>query len=88
MKIRTILATKGMTVHTIRPEQSLSEVVALLAQHHSGALLVVDQSDTPVGIISERDIVRELARNESISELLVRQVMTKKSIIASPSADI
>jgi CBS domain-containing protein len=88
MKITTILATKGMTVITIRPEQSLSEAVALLAQHHIGALVVVDDRESPVGIISERDIVRELARTESIGGLLVRQVMTEHVIIASPHDDI
>jgi CBS domain-containing protein len=88
MKIRTILATKGTAVLTIGPEQSLTDAVALLAQHRIGALVVVDQGGAPIGIISERDIVRELARTESIAGLLVRQVMTQHVVIASPRDDI
>ena len=88
MKVRTILATKGMTVITIGPEQPLKEAVARLTQHGIGALVVVDQANKPVGIISERDIIHELNRRETVGERLVSHVMTSKLIIASPRDDI
>src|SRR5512147_1648622 len=64
MKISAILATKGMKVVTIRPQQTLREAAHLLAQHNIGALVVVNESEHPVGIISERDIVRHAARDD------------------------
>ncbi len=66
MKVRTILATKGMAVITIGSEQPLKEAVARLTQHGIGALVVVDQANKPVGIISERDIIHELNKSEPV----------------------
>jgi CBS domain-containing protein len=88
MKVTTILSTKGMTVITIGPEQPLKEAVARLTQYGIGALVVVDQANKPVGIISERDIIHELNRTETVGERLVSQVMTRNPIIASPRDDI
>lgn len=88
MKVRTILATKAMHVITIAPEEPLRAAVALLTQHHIGALVVVDQADKPVGIISERDIIHELARTEAVGDRFVQDVMTRDVVIASPSDDV
>jgi len=67
MTISTILARKGVKVVMIRPEQTLREALAMLAQHSIGALLVVDARGLLVGIMSERDIVREAVRTSSSS---------------------
>ena len=72
MKIDTILATKGMNVITIQPQRSLKEAVRLLERHNIGALVVVNESGMPVGIISERDIVhgaREMLRENEVLAL-------------------
>ncbi len=58
MKIESILATKSLKVITVRPHQSLKEAIDLLVEHDIGALIVVDERGQPVGIISERDIIR------------------------------
>jgi CBS domain-containing protein len=88
MKVSSILATKGMNVVTIRPEQSLKEAVALLIQYNIGALVAVDETGKPVGILSERDIVREAARSGDVVNPKVQQVMTKDVIAASPHDDL
>lgn len=88
MKIKTILATKGTKVFTVRPEQSLKEAVDLLGQHNVGALVVVNEEGKPVGIISERDIVRAAARTAEVFTLPVSQVMTKKVIAGLPQDDV
>ena len=88
MKVKTILATKGTTVFTIRPEQTLMEAVALLGRHNVGALVVVDEAGNPLGIISERDIVREAAHNEAVFAQAVSRVMTRNVIAGSPQDDL
>src|SRR5438445_8576347 len=65
MDIASILATKGDKAHTVRPEQSIRDALALLAQHNVGALIAVDDAGRPVGILSERDVVREAADRKS-----------------------
>ena len=88
MKIVSVLATKSSDVITVRPDQSLREAVDLLAEHNIGALIVVDEPGRPIGIISERDIIREAARTETVLGQAVSRVMTKDLITASPEDDL
>lgn len=88
MKVRTILATKGTSVVTIRPEQSLREAARLLAEHNIGALVVVNEAGQLVGIISERDIIRAATRGEDALSQPGSEVMTKEVIIGLPQDDL
>ena len=88
MKIESILATKSSNVITVGPDQSLREVVDLLAEHNIGVLIVVDEPGRPIGIISERDIIREAARTKAALDQAVSRVMTEDLITASPEDDL
>lgn len=88
MKISSILATKGANVITIRPDQTIRQALALLSQHNIGALVVVNQAEQPVGILSERDIVRYAVHNENLFDLPVQQLMTARVITGSPNDDL
>jgi CBS domain-containing protein len=88
MNIANVLAVKGPKVVTIDPEQTIRQALTLLAQHNIGALVVVGDSGLPVGILSERDIVREAARNEGVFALLVSSIMTRRVIIGTPQDDL
>jgi CBS domain-containing protein len=88
MNVARLLATKGMTVITIRPDQTIREAIDLLARHNIGALVVVEGVDKPVGIISERDIVRQLARNEELFADPVSSIMTRHVITGMPQDDL
>ena len=48
----------------------------------------MDEPGRPIGIISERDIIREAARTETVLALTVSRVMTKDLITASPEDDL
>lgn len=88
MKLMRILATKTGEVITVRPEQQIRDAVKLLSEHNIGALVVVDDADKPVGIISERDIVRRAAGNEAVFSEQVQAIMTKRVIIGVPQDDL
>jgi CBS domain-containing protein len=88
MTIASILATKGDKVVTIRAEQSIREALGVLARHNIGALVVVDGGMSPVGILSERDIVRAAARDEKVFPLLVSQLMTRDLVLGEPKDDL
>jgi CBS domain-containing protein len=87
MQISTILATKGSTVFTVKPDQTVRDAVALLVDQRIGAVVVVDETGRPVGIVSERDVVRELAKNENVLNEPIGRVMTSDVIIARPGDD-
>ncbi|MDA8367685.1 MAG: CBS domain-containing protein [Actinomycetota bacterium] len=61
MNVERILATKGSHVVTVSPKAPIAEAVALLAANRVGALVVSEDGTSIEGIISERDIVGDLA---------------------------
>jgi CBS domain-containing protein len=88
MKISDILRYKGSSVVTINPSESVLVLLARLAEHNVGAL-VVAQGDEVVGIISERDIVRRLnERGAVILDAAVSELMTASVISCSPNDDV
>jgi CBS domain-containing protein len=88
MNITNLLARKGPKVVTVRPDDTIRQALALLAEHNIGALVVVDDGGHPMGILSERDIVRKAARNEKVFSLRVSSVMTSDVIIGTPQDDL
>ena len=87
MNIASLLASKGGNVITVGPQESIRSALGLLAQHNIGALVVVEGRG-PVGIVSERDIVRALARTESILVQPIAAIMTREVIIGTPQDDL
>ncbi len=88
MNVQSILATKGGHVVTVGPDQAIRQAIRLLAAHNVGALVVIDDGFRPVGIISERDIVRAAARDETIFERPVSAAMTRDLITGVPQDDL
>jgi len=88
MNIASLLAKKSGAPITIRPEQTVRDALALLAKHNIGALIVVNAAGMPVGIVSERDIVREAARNEQVFGRAVGEIMTRDVITGVPEDDL
>jgi len=88
MNIASLLAKKSGAPITIRPEQTVRDALALLATHNIGALIVVNAAGMPVGIVSERDIVREAARNEQVFGRAVGEIMTRDVITGVPEDDL
>ncbi len=81
MTVARILDDKGREVFTTQPHRTLKEVVELLASKGVGAVVVSDASQSVLGIISERDVVRVLGRHgASALEDPVSRHMTPKVI--------
>ncbi|HEY9522768.1 MAG TPA: CBS domain-containing protein [Thermopolyspora sp.] len=77
MLIRTILRNKGTSVATVRPRASVKELLAVLADLNIGAVVVSEDGITIDGIVSERDIVRQLnERGAAVLNVPVSSIMT------------
>jgi CBS domain-containing protein len=82
MTLRDILKIKGSQVHAVGPDQTVLEAVGLLVEHRIGALLVQDTAGEVVGIISERDVLRECQHHGAeLGRIPVRDVMTADLIV-------
>ena len=79
MLVQQILSNKGSdTVVTIPPDTTLTLAVEVLGEHRIGAVIVSEDGTRPLGILSERDIVRELARKgQTVLQHRAEEVMTK-----------
>ncbi|MDO5369909.1 CBS domain-containing protein [Paracoccus sp. (in: a-proteobacteria)] len=84
MIVKQILAMKAgpEEIVTVRPDSTVGEAARLLSERRIGAVVVSSDGRTAQGILSERDIVRELGRSgpevldRKTSELMTSKVMT------------
>jgi CBS domain-containing protein len=88
MNIQSILAKKGNNVVTIRPQQTIRDAVAMLISNNIGSLVVINTADQPIGIISERDIIRLVAANEAVFPLSISALMSREMVIGVPHDDL
>jgi CBS domain-containing protein len=89
MKIREVIAGKAIQdVVTIRPDATVRELLALLAQHNIGAAVVSSDGATVDGIVSERDVVRRLNDNDAALGDTVAEIMTSEVHTAEPSSSL
>lgn len=90
LSVREILEhKKNKKVWSIKPHEKVLDAVHVLNAHKIGALMVVDENDKPVGIITERDIMNELNyRYEELPSLTVKDVMTDDPICGVIDEDI
>lgn len=87
MRISEVLQHKSTTdVVTISPDATVRELVALLAEHNIGALIVSTDGTSVDGIVSERDVVRRLNDEDSVLDGSVSGIMTTVVETAEPDS--
>ncbi|MGO9079361.1 MAG: CBS domain-containing protein, partial [Streptosporangiaceae bacterium] len=82
MRISDVLRVKGTQVVTVTPDTKVRRLLAVLAEHRIGAVVVSRNGISVDGIASERDIVRALAKrgaavmSEAVSAIYTAEVHT------------
>ena len=77
--------TAGSTLATTAPSATVAELLDLLARFNVGALPVVDDEQQLVGIVSERDVVRQLhERGNDLLGATVGEIMSAEVVTCSP----
>ena len=83
-----ILSRKGSDVVTIEEERTVLEAVRRLVEHDIGGL-VVTEGERPVGIITERDVLRLTADSPGVLDSIrVGAAMTRDVVTTDPDADL
>ena len=89
MLVSQILKTKGDMVFTAAPAETVAAAAALLHARRVGAMVVLDQGEEVVGIISERDVVRVLAeKGAEALKLTVADCMSRDVVVAQPDETV
>jgi len=83
------------SVTAVRPDSSVAEVIASLADSHVSAVPVVDAHQRLLGVVSSSDVLREEAeagdadgRTTLLQSTLARDIMTPRPLTIDPEADV
>jgi CBS domain-containing protein len=86
--LRDIIRKKGGDVYSIGPDASVFEALKMMADHNTGALLVMSGGKVD-GILSERDCVRRVELHGRTSkDTIVSDIMTSKVLYAQVNQTI
>jgi CBS domain-containing protein len=89
MFVSDILSQKGGLVFTVTMATTVAEIAQQLGTRRIGSVLVMADTDTVAGIVSERDLVRALSRHGAAAlGLEARQVMTRDVVTCHPDDSI
>lgn len=89
MHISDVLRRKGSAVATVRAGETVRELVARLAEHGVGALVVSEDGRTIDGIVSERDVLRGLhSHGPGLLDHAVSTIMTTGVRTCEPQATV
>ncbi len=86
MTIREIIHEKGGQVVSIWPEHSLADVIQRCDEHHISSIVVTEHDGRAVGIVTDRDALRALARH-GVRALQMRVTDVMRSPAPSCSVD-
>lgn len=66
---------------TLKQENTIKEAIVKMAEENIGSLVIVDDDFKPIGIFTERDVVRRvLARGIDLERTKLREVMTSRPV--------
>jgi CBS domain-containing protein len=89
MTVASILRHKGHDIAAVSPLSRVPDIVAVLADRRIGAVLVRDAANQLLGIVSERDIVRCLAREGTATlSMTAAQLMTSALHTVAPTTSV
>jgi len=89
MKVSEVLNRKGWGSVVTDDSVDVATAVRIMTDNHVGAVVVQDQQGGIAGIVTERDIMRNLGeRGSALGELDVNHIMSRKPITADPEITV
>ncbi len=85
MHVQDVMKKNRRVVHTIPAERTAEDAIVRMTEHRTSALIVMD-GEMPVGIFTERDVLRcHVAwRQRLFREMPLSEAMSNKLIVAQP----
>ena len=89
MTVKAVLNNKGHEVISVAPAATVLEIAGIIASQKIGAVLVLAEDGSVAGIVSERDVVKALARHAGqVVELRATDLMTRNVVTATPETSV
>ncbi len=97
MTIKDLIKEKPNIIYSIDYEANVGEAIEQMVEHEIGALIVT-KADMPVGLLSERDVIKCWVRigygtisseeKRLFKDIKVHEIMTANLIVVEPSDDL
>jgi CBS domain-containing protein len=89
MIIRDVLKSKGSRIETVRAHRPVSEILQLFDERNVSSVVVAGQDDKPVGIVTDRLLIKALAhRGSAALSLRAADVMVAPAPACAPGDTI
>ncbi|MFN3805040.1 MAG: CBS domain-containing protein [Pyrobaculum sp.] len=85
MRVRDFLKKPPVALHA---EATVEEAVAQMAAHNIGAVVIVDTEGRPLGIITERDVLRAIAKKTPLTAKALEVGTARDLVVAKMDDDI
>jgi CBS domain-containing protein len=86
ISIRDIMTSP---VITMRRNAKVSEAASAMCAHNIGSLVVVDRREKPIGIVTERDMLRKIVvTSKNPKSIDITQIMSTPLIMGNPDQDL
>lgn len=89
MTVAAVLKQKGESIISVGPTTPCVRIAEIIAAQRIGALVVMDDDNALLGIVSERDVVKAIARHrEKALSLTAAELMTPNPVVATPETTV
>lgn len=88
MQMRAILEAKGRQVHQVAPTDTVLTAIQTMAERDIGSLMVIEPSGSIVGIVTERDCLRCVAKGPEYREMPVERITSHDIAVAEVDDDL
>lgn len=90
LEVVTVSSIMTRNVKTAKETQTVSAAAKLMSEMDIGSVIIVKSSnaEVPVGIVTERDIIRLLAKRGGAMGLTLREAMSKPLITIGPESSM
>lgn len=76
-------------LETIGPSNTAQEAAKKMADKNVSSLVVIDRADKPIGIITERDLVRQVCVNDaSSSTVIIHHIMSSPLVTIDANSSV
>ena len=88
MQVSDILRVKGSTLYTVRPDEPLTDAVAVMAEKDIGSLVVMEHGDL-IGMLTFREVIQRIVQNGgSIGNSSVRSALDDHPLTCTPDTEL
>lgn len=88
MKVSDILRVKGGTLYVVKPDDSLAQAMATMAEKDMGSLVVVE-GGAVVGMLTFREVIKDVVKhNGQVTQVTVRDAMEKQPLLCTVDTEM